>query len=170
MSSPASGVCARCGARGTSCCISAEGIDGPPLTPADEARIAAATGLAADRFVSEREVDSVEEEAWAGEDPGLRGIVRAGLVRSVRRQADDATCTFLAPAGCSLGGARPLACQRFPFVLRGREILVRPAGGCLAVEEATGLPQLLVLLGTSRRGVRRIDAQLRAELRAGPGP
>ena len=166
MSSPASGVCGRCGARGTSCCISAEGIDGPPLTPADEARISAATGLAPERFVSEREVDSVEEEAWAEEDPGLRGIVRGGLVRSIKRQGDDATCSFLEAAGCVLGEARPLACQRFPFVPHGREILVRPAGGCLAVEEASGLPQLLVLLGTSRRGVRRIDAQLRSELRA----
>jgi len=162
VSSPA--VCVRCAARGTSCCVSVEGIDGPPLTPGDEVRIAAASGLAPARFVSEREVDAVEEEAWAEEDPGLRGIVRGGGVRSIARQADGATCLFLAERGCALGEARPLACRRFPLVPVGARLEVRPAGRCLAVEEAGGLGELLALLGTSRRQLRVADAALRSEL------
>lgn len=156
-------VCARCAARGTACCVSAEGLSGPPLTPGDVARIAAQSGLAAERFVVEREVDEVEEAAWREEDPALAGIVRAGRVRSLGRAGD--ACLFLAAAGCTLGESRPLACQRFPLVRLGGRLTPKPGGACLAVEEAAGLPQLLVLLGTSRSRLRAIERQLRAELR-----
>jgi Fe-S-cluster containining protein len=159
------GVCFRCAARGTSCCISPEGIDGPPLTPADELRIAARCGYAPSVFVTEREVDSIEEVAWAEEDPGLRGIVRAGIVRSISRWED--ACLFLGDQGCTLGDARPLACKRFPLVPRGRAIEVQPAGHCLAVEEANGLGQLLVSLGMTRKSLRAADEQLQAELSSG---
>jgi Fe-S-cluster containining protein len=154
----------RCAARGTSCCTSKEGVEGPPLTPADEARIAARTGLAAAAFSSVRAVDEIEQAAWREEDPSLAGVARGGAVRSLRRGDDGATCLFLESAGCALGADRPLACQRFPFVQRGRQLLVRPGGECLAAEEAEDLDGLLVLLGTSREEQRRLDRRLRAEL------
>ncbi len=164
MTTPSSGVCVRCAERGTSCCTSKEGVEGPPLTPADEARIAARTGLAAPQFVSVRAIDEVEQEAWREEDPSLAGVARGGVVRSLRRGADGASCLFLGSAGCALGGDRPLACQRFPFAQRGRQLLVRPGGECLAAEEAEDLGALLALLGTSREEQRRLDRQLRGEL------
>jgi Fe-S-cluster containining protein len=164
LTTPSSGVCVRCAGRGTSCCTSAEGVEGPPLTPADEARIAARTGLAGARFVSVRAVDEVEQEAWREEDPALSGVAREGKVRSLRRAEGGASCLFLGPTGCALGDDRPLACRRFPFVQRGRQLLVRPGGECLAAEEAEDLGSLLVLLGSSREEQRRLDRQLRAEL------
>ena len=163
MTTPSSGVCVRCAGRGTSCCTSKEGVEGPPLTPADEARIAARTGLTAAQFVSVRAVDEVEQEAWREDDPSLAGVARGGVVRSLRRGPDGATCLFL-EGGCTLGDVRPLACQRFPFALRGRQLLVRPGGECLAAEEAADLGALLVLLGTSREEQRRLDRQLHKEL------
>lgn len=165
MSTPSSGVCVRCAARGTSCCTSAEGVDGPPLTAADERRIAARSGLGSAEFVSVRPVDAVEQAAWAEEDPSLAGVARSGSVRSLRRGEGGATCLFLAPlGGCTLSDDRPLACRRFPFVQRGRSLLVRPGGDCLATEEAEDLDGLLVLLGSGRAEQRRLDRQLRAEL------
>ena len=164
MTTPSSGICVRCAARGTSCCTSKEGVEGPPLTPADEARIAARTGRAPGEFVAVRAVDEVEQAAWSDEDPSLAGVARGGTVRSLRRGSDGATCLFLDGAGCALGPERPLACRRFPFVQRGRALLVRPGGECLAAEEAQDLDGLLVLLGTSREEQKVLDRQLRAEL------
>jgi Fe-S-cluster containining protein len=155
-------VCARCAARGTACCTSAEGLAGPPLTPGDVERIAARSGLAPAQFVVEREVDAVEEQAWSEEDPALAGIVRAGRVRSLGRRGAD--CLFLGRGGCTLGDGRPLACHRFPLVRVGRRLTPKPGGQCLAVEEAGGLDELLVLLGTSRRRLAAVERQLRREL------
>jgi Fe-S-cluster containining protein len=167
MTTPSSGVCIRCAARGTSCCVSREGVQGPPLTPADEARISARTGLSGDALVTVRAVDAVEQDAWRDEDPSLSGVARSGAVRSLLRGPDGFSCLFLereGRGGCGLGEDRPLACQRFPFVQHGRTLLVRPGGECLAAEVADDLDGLLVLLGTSRDEQKRLDRQLRAEL------
>jgi len=155
-------VCVRCAAQGTSCCVSAEGVSGPPLTPGDLQRIAAASGLAPEAFSLEREIDAVEQAAWEADDPAARGLVREGRVRSLARRGAD--CVFLGDAGCTLGSERPLLCQRFPFVRRARAVAVKPGGYCLAVEEAGDLGGLLVLLGSSRARLRAIDAQLEKEL------
>ncbi len=162
MSVESSSVCARCAAQGTSCCVSVEGVSGPPLTPADIERISTATGRAATEFVVEREVDLIEHLAWEQDDPATRGLVREGRVRSLARRGDE--CIFLSANGCELGSARPLLCQRFPFMRVNGVIDVKPGGFCLAVDEAADLPQLLTMLGTGRKQLQAIDEQLQREL------
>lgn len=159
-------VCVRCAARGTSCCVSREGVSGPPLTPGDIARIVSRSGMKASEFAVAREVDSIEQQAWEEDDPATRGLVRAGTVRSLARRGE--ACIFLGERGCKLGDARPLLCQRFPLLRVGARVEVKPGGACLAVEEAPDLPALLVLLGTSRRRLQQLDRQLGREL-AGTG-
>ncbi len=158
-------VCARCAALGKACCVSAEGVAGPPVTPGDIARIEAASGRRARDFTVSREVDAIEQQAWEEEDPAARGLVREGRVLSLARDGD--ACVFLGRAGCTLGESRPLLCRRFPFVRRAGRLEVKPGGDCLAVSESAGLPSLLVALNTSRRELRSIDAQLALELRGG---
>jgi Fe-S-cluster containining protein len=155
-------VCARCAERGTACCVNSEGVSGPPVTPGDIARIAAKSGLSEAEFLVSREVDPVEQEAWEADDPATRGLVRNGSVRSLARIGSR--CVFLEARGCSLGEARPLLCQRFPLVRKGSRVEVKPGGACLAVEEARGLSELLVLLGTSKKRLRALDGQLKREL------
>ena len=163
MSPAAPTICARCAASGNACCVSAEGVSGPPLTPGDIERIAAATRLRARDFTVSREVDAVEQQAWEEEDPATRGLVREGRVVALARRG--AACIFLGPRGCTLGEAKPLLCARFPFVRRRNSLEVKPGGDCLAVAESRDIPSLLVALNTSRRELRSIDAQLGLELR-----
>jgi len=160
-------VCVRCAARGTSCCVSIDGVSGPPVTPGDIARISALTRLAPEKFLSEREVDSVEQAAWEEDDPATRGLVQNGTVRSLVRQGS--ACFFLGEQGCKLGEARPLLCHRFPFVRHGSRIEVKPGGTCLAVEEGNELSDLFVSLGTSKKRLAEVDHRLRRELNSGSG-
>jgi Fe-S-cluster containining protein len=156
-------VCVRCASRGTSCCVSLDGVSGPPVTPGDIARISALTGLAPDQFLTAREVDSIEQAAWEEDDPATRGLVQNGKVSSLVRRRS--ACFFLGEEGCRLGVARPLLCHRFPFVRHGSRIEVKPGGTCLAVEEGKDLGDLLISLGTSKKRLAQIDQQLRFELR-----
>jgi Fe-S-cluster containining protein len=158
-------VCVRCAARGTSCCVSVEGVSGPPVTPGDLARISALTGLAPDQFLTARAVDSIEQAAWEEDDPATRGLVQNGRVRSLLRRGS--ACFFLGEQGCKLGEARPLLCHRFPFVRHGSRIEVKPGGTCLAVEEGKDLSGLLISLGTSRKRLAEVDYMLRRELNSG---
>jgi Fe-S-cluster containining protein len=135
------------------------------LTPGDLARISDETGLPPERFSVTRTMESGERAGLEDEDPVLRGLVNAdGWVRSLAKR--QGACVFHSrPAGCSLRyDVRPLLCRRFPLVQLGGRLHVRPGGDCLAVEEATDLPQLLASLGTSARELARVDAQIRRDL------
>lgn len=160
MSGPS--VCARCAARGTGCCTSEPGIFGPPLTPGDESRIEAATGLPRARFVHERALDPEEQRAWEEDVPAVRGLARDGRIRSLARP--EGRCLLLGERGCTLPvRARPLLCRTFPFVIEGRVLRVQPAGECLAVEETDGAPGLARALGTSMGELVRLDRKVRRE-------
>ncbi|MBS2023632.1 MAG: YkgJ family cysteine cluster protein [Deltaproteobacteria bacterium] len=156
-------VCGRCVAAGGGCCTSEPGIFGPPLTRADEERIAAATGLTPRKFVHVRSVDAEEQRAWEEDVPSAKGIVVRGKVRSLARP--DGRCLLLTERGCSLPlDARPLQCRLFPFVVRGRSLTVQPAGECLAVREADGISSLARQLRTSAQELVQLDGQLQEEL------
>lgn len=162
----AASVCARCAARGPTCCEPEEGVALAPLTPGDVARISAATGLAPETFAVARTLDPEERAALEEDDPVLRGLAaRDGTVRSLAKRGR--ACVFHeAGRGCSLAyDVRPLLCRRFPIVRLGRRFRVSPGGDCLAAEEARDLPDLLRLLGTTEDAYAAIDRRIRADLR-----
>jgi Fe-S-cluster containining protein len=158
ISPPPSHVCARCSALGGGCCRNEAGLSGPPLTPGDIERIAARSGQQPAAFVVERPVDAEELQAWRADDRALAATGKSGLLRSLALRGAD--CHFLGPIGCTLGEARPLACQRFPFVSLGRRLTARAPFRCLALEEAPGLDEALRVFGLRRTDVRRLERQL----------
>jgi Fe-S-cluster containining protein len=159
-------VCARCAARGPTCCEPEDGVALAPLTPGDVERIAAATHKKPSEFSTLRELDEDERRALEADDPVLRGLIPPGApLRSLAKRGR--ACVFHeAGRGCSLAyEVRPLLCRRFPIVRMGRRFRVSPGGDCLAVEEARDLPDLLRLLGTREDEYARIDREIRADLK-----
>jgi len=156
-------VCVRCAARGPTCCEPGEGIDLAPLGADDVLRISKATGRAPDDFSELRPVDTIDRIALRLEDPAAAAMLR-GTTPRILKKADGA-CTFLnRHTGCELAyEIRPLHCRRFPFVRKGRFLVIRPGGECLAVEEAADLPSLAELLGTSIDELDRIDDAMRGK-------
>ena len=159
-------VCARCSARGPTCCEPEEGVALAPLTPGDRRRISHATGLAPTDFTTARRLDDEERAALASEDPVLRDLVGDdGVLVSLAKKGR--ACTFhVSGRGCSLAyDVRPLLCRRFPVVRDRGRLTVRPGGDCLALEEAVDMPSLLVALGLTTEELARIDRRLREDLR-----
>lgn len=113
-----------------------------------------------------RPIDDEEVAALEAEDPVLKGLVRDGQLRSLAQRG--AACVFhQRDRGCTLAwGVRPLLCRRFPIVRDRGQFRVSPGGGCLAVEEAADLPELLEALGTDVRTLAEIDRAIRRDLRA----
>lgn len=154
-------VCARCAARGRTCCEPDDGVSLAPLGPADVLRIIGATGLAVEAFAREVALDRIDRAALRLEDPAAAAMLKGAPGRTLL--AVDGRCVFHDRAsGCRLAyDVRPLHCRRFPFVRQGRFHVVRPGGACLAVEESKDLPDLVERLGTSLPELDRIDAEMR---------
>jgi hypothetical protein len=161
-------ACARCpSAQGRSCC-EVEGEERlASLTEGDIARIQAATGLARARFV-DREILNPEQAAvYEGLRPANFRSIRSGVRLHLRAQGG--ACVLHDPAeGCRLrADDRPLRCRLYPFEFDelGR-MHAEPTGSCHAVDSAPDARTLLASLGTKESTLRRVHAELLAELRA----
>jgi len=159
------GICAECAlAKGQVCCDVAEGERLATLTLADIDRIEAATGWPARRFVSTEELDPAVRLGYETLRPLYRGMFVSGLRHELK--AWRGACALLERGrGCRLPAeAKPLACRLYPldFDLAGRVVLL-DAPHCLALERATRPGELLRMLGTSQRALRRLRRQALAD-------
>lgn len=173
-------VCARCPkVLGQSCCEVKPGEHLATLTRDDVRRISAHLRRPATAFVAEEVMDDDAARDYEARRPLYRGYFRQGPVRLSLRVVQGA-CVFLdRECGCSLpSDVRPTACRLYPFELfpsgewsvavgrtgdlaRARET----SDGCLAVEEADGMGDILRAFDLDRPEVERLGAQLRAEVK-----
>ncbi len=161
-------ACAQCpAAQGRSCCEVSGDERLASLTEGDIARIQAATGLARTRFV-DREILPPEEAAvYESLRPANYRSIRSGVRLHLRAQGG--ACVLHDPAhGCGLrADDRPLRCRLYPFEFDelGR-MHAEPTGACHAVDTAPDARTLLASLGAKESSLRRVHAELLAELRA----
>ena len=104
-------ICAQCARLcGSVCCEVPPGEKLATLTFADIARIEAATGLPARRFLEEEQLDPALRLFYETPRPLYRGLFVGGLRHGLR--AERGACVFLERgSGCTLPReARPLAC------------------------------------------------------------
>ncbi|PTL84086.1 YkgJ family cysteine cluster protein [Vitiosangium sp. GDMCC 1.1324] len=175
---PMGPVCARCPVvLGASCCEVKEGEQLATLTRSDVERIAAHTGLAPRRFVTEEYLTEEEAAGYETRRPLYRGYFRRGPVRLTLAIRAGACVFHEKGRGCGLpGDVRPVACRLYPFerwpdgswsvqVGRYGDLAEARAGGsaCLAVEEAGSMDEVLSAFATTREAVERLGALLAEE-------
>lgn len=152
------------------------------LTWADADRVSAATGLKLSAFAEWEWMDADHTQAWLDLHPAYTAYL-GPKSRRLGLKAVDGACVLLERGkGCTLSEeARPISCRLYPFdvgegllqverfgdVAEARRLVESGAAhACLAIEEAKSPSQLLRAFGTSRRKVRALVEQLRAEIRA----
>lgn len=150
---------------GRSCCEPDEPHGLATLTGGDIVRIRAATGKSARHFVDQEVFTPEEAHAHALLRPANAHAVRGGL--RLHLKVRGGACVFHRKGqGCTLSAeVRPLLCRLYPFEVDAFDrIGIAVAGRCHAEESRGALPDVLESLGTSEREVRRLHAQLAAEL------
>jgi Fe-S-cluster containining protein len=175
-------ACARCSrALGRSCCEVEPGEQLATVTWADVDRIAAATSRAPRSFAEAEWLTPEIAQAYETRRPLYRGYFARGPVRLTLRHRNGA-CVFLERGrGCTLGAdVRPTACLLYPFELwpdgswslqvdrYGSLEAARaaPVSGCLAVEEAESMEEVLAAFSTTRDEIAELGERLRGEVRA----
>ncbi len=184
MSSPSTPerACARCSrALGRSCCEVEEGEQLATITWADVDRICAATSRAPRTFVESEWLTPEIAQAYESRRPLYQGYFARGPVRLTLKQRAGA-CVFLERGrGCKLGAdVRPTACLLYPFELWPdgswslqverygslEEARAATVSGCLAVEEARSMEDVLEAFSTTREAIAELGERLRGEVRA----
>ncbi len=171
-------VCSRCpAALGSSCCEVAPDEQLATLTEVDIRRIEEATGRKRARFVDSEWLSADEARDYENRRPLYRGHFSLSFERQHLRAVKGA-CVFLGEQGCTLTEeSRPTACRLYPFErwpdgswslqvdrFGSVEGARRPGGGCLAVEEASEMEQVLVAFGFTHEGVEALGARLADEV------
>lgn len=179
-------VCARCPkVLGASCCEPRDGESLALLTGTDIARIASYVRRRPALFVHEEWTDPAEAADYEERRPLYRGYFREedGFRRRALKAVDGA-CVFLDREngrGCTLPQeVKPTACLLYPFELfadgswsvgvtryGSPEAARGSADGCLAVEEAGRMVDVLRAFGTTRPEVEALGERLRREVQAG---
>lgn len=160
-------VCARCAARGKTCCELSGGDEEFcfPLSEA-ERQILLAAGVSETAFV--RVTNSA---AFVDQLDHLipdRGVADAFASEGFHwRLATTAAgaCTFLASSGCTLNrDIRPMYCKLFPLWLFQGQLTWFTADECLANEECCSVVEMLNAMGADAAAIRKLFADMCAAL------
>ncbi len=156
------GLCARCAARGPTCCTGSEIY----LSPGDRARIAAHIGR--DDFW--RRLAAGDPCYLEDDDPVWQACVFApDGTRPVLRWQANGDCVFLGPQGCGLPETvRPRVCLLHPYSYTSQGLL-EPAAELRCPRSLLAPGQALVeAVGIDADAARRWHAQLYEEMQGEP--
>ncbi|WP_432736671.1 YkgJ family cysteine cluster protein [Maridesulfovibrio sp. FT414] len=160
-------VCARCAAKGPTCCEITPGLEEVcfPISDYERERIRECVPYSGGFALQPNTAVFIENllRLFPDQRRTVRKVFPPGGTH-YRLEVDSAgKCVFLGADGCRIPQqARPFYCRLFPFWTdeKGRITLLE-IERCLAQQENRGPVKLFAALGTSQVAVRQLHAELR---------
>lgn len=160
-------VCERCAAKYKTCCH-AEPQDVElcfPLSDSEWEKVfAAAPDVDGENFIANTpEFITTLKRLFPHDGKKIDTQFPANETHRVLRSNEKGYCVYLTEQGCCLPReARPWFCLLFPFWVRGRELTMFTAQGCLVCRETDTVEGSLELLGMEKAQVRELFSLLRS--------
>ena len=160
-------VCARCATKGHTCChAEPDNVEFCfPLSDSEWKNVTAAAPEVdgADIVANTPDFISTLKRLFPRDGKKIDAQFPSNETHRVLRSDEKGYCVYLTEQGCRLPReVRPWFCLLFPFWVRGRELTMFTAQGCLVCRETETVEQSLELLGMEENDVRGLFASLRS--------